>query len=822
MKNRLRFPSLKILFIFWIFPTFFIFTPASILRAEDEGILNRLLAPGPLMMGHKKLEGSDCLKCHEAGKGISQAKCLGCHKEIDFFVKKKSGYHGLHTETCITCHADHKGRDYNSINVNEKAFNHKETGYELLGKHSNLKCNECHSENRSKKAVFKNQIRYFGKTASCNSCHQKNDIHFFKGPFAKKECSVCHTLDSWKDVNKFDHNRDTNFKLEGKHSGMKCIDCHGPNSTKKSTQYQWPQLKTLLCLSCHQDIHKNNLSNKFIGGKCNTCHSQEEWKIPKFDHSITQYELSGKHGELKCTECHRQRSADLPVKSYHWAGLKTSCLSCHQDEHQFGNRRNPHLGNLSNCLACHNERSWKQIIQFNHDKHTRYIIDGKHEELKCKDCHFPGKKSPYLKNVTYHWPLLTQKTCENCHNNPHIGKFPPNLVKKKCTECHITSGWYNFPDGKGFDHKATRFPLTGKHSELKCNDCHVIDNKRIYKFPSVMQKFCIDCHINVHTEQFSDTFSKKVCTDCHTTKNFTDRLNFDHNTTQYKLAGQHQKLNCVDCHMPTEKRFPTKPQNTMGKYIFLTLNQKQCLECHTDYHNGQLGNKCQSCHSERSWKLPGFDHNKQSQYKLLFKHKEVKCEECHKPIPGQKVTFSKKIYSVARYKPINSECVTCHKDVHKGSFGANCTQCHTERGWKITRDFHKNFTLNGVHFTLECNECHANNRKLAGLSNQCLFCHKKDDVHLGLLPNCGECHRQQFWEYPGFKHSMTAFPLRGAHRTVDCVECHQNGIYKGLSTSCVSCHQRDALAATSKIHTSAMSNCTDCHHNQFTFKGGSN
>ncbi len=39
-----------------------------------EGALNRLLAPGPLMKGHQELESSDCLKCHEVGKGDSGRK----------------------------------------------------------------------------------------------------------------------------------------------------------------------------------------------------------------------------------------------------------------------------------------------------------------------------------------------------------------------------------------------------------------------------------------------------------------------------------------------------------------------------------------------------------------------------------------------------------------------------------------------------------------------------------------------------------------------------------------------------------------------------
>jgi nitrate/TMAO reductase-like tetraheme cytochrome c subunit len=177
---------------------------------------------------------------------------------------------------------------------------------------------------------------------------------------------------------------------------------------------------------------------------------------------------------------------------------------------------------------------------------------------------------------------------------------------------------------------------------------------------------------------------------------------------------------------------------------------------------------------------------------------------------------------------MGQQCVDCHKDVHRGGFGNQCQECHVPRGWKVTKDFHKNFTLTGVHYTLECAECHKDGRKLSGLSQQCMSCHQKDDVHSGTLPDCKECHRQHFWDVAGFKHSMTRFPLRGAHRTIDCLDCHNKGgwlgIYKGMSTQCQSCHAADFTAATSASalagHSAATSasDCSQCHRNQFSFK----
>ena len=53
--------------------------------------------------------------------------------------------------------------------------------------------------------------------------------------------------------------------------------------------------------------------------------------------------------------------------------------------------------------------------------------------------------------------------CESCHNVPanHIAGIVSN-----CDKCHSTSGWKSAT----FDH--SKFPLTGKHQSLTCDQCH--------------------------------------------------------------------------------------------------------------------------------------------------------------------------------------------------------------------------------------------------------------------------------------------------------------------------------------------------------------
>lgn len=820
----------------WIAVLFFPFTFVW----AQEGLLNKLLAPGPLVKGHAELEKKDCLKCHDAGQGVSESKCMECHKAIRPFVQMKKGFHGLTTQSCRECHSEHKGRENDTVHVDDTTFDHaKKTGYALEGKHGEIKCLECHKATHPAKSVRAGKIRYFGTQATCISCHKKDDVHFFKGDWAKKDCITCHSLKTWKDQIKFDHKKDTGYELEGKHSTLSCAECHTPvNAQKKITKvmYKWPQLKTAQCLTCHQDHHKNSLSAKFRNGQCLTCHNQEDWKISNFDHKVTGYPLRGKHFELKCVDCHTQKQKPLLLTKdpqFKFVGLKKDCLSCHKDYHFFKGLKIKNFGILNNCQSCHNESTWKKTERFDHNIHTRYKIDGEHLKLNCLECHVKKDKTEKILNATYKWPHLTTKTCETCHKTPHVGQFSAELLKKSCTECHVTTGWYDMKNGKKFDHSKTRFPLTGAHDQISCNQCHGQQGKQNFKFKSVELKFCIDCHKNIHNQQFSKSINTNNCVTCHSTKNFTERLSFDHSRTRYPLEGAHKELKCSECHRPTKSSITLEPPNiksdrsggprsvpfTPTQFLFPHVKTGECLSCHSDYHQKQLSSNCLECHSIESWKKNKFVHNKQSDFVLRFKHEQVKCGDCHKPIPGQFVNYKKETKRVIRFKPMDPTCVSCHKDIHKGEFGIKCQDCHSEKGWRVTKDFHKNFTLTGVHFSLDCAECHKDNRKLAGTSQMCITCHAKDDVHSGTLSQCQECHRQQFWEVTGFKHSLTQFPLRGAHRTLDCMECHRNGTYKGLNSECASCHLQEGLAVTVPLHSgfTNINSCNECHQNQFAW-----
>jgi hypothetical protein len=812
-----------------------ILVPGLFAFAEREGLLNQLLAPGPLIIGHKNLEGTRCLDCHGVGKGIVDSKCLACHKEIQSFKKVAKGFHGLTNKACLDCHSDHKGREFDSTKLDEKKFDHKATGFVLDGEHAEIKCAECHLQKRTKMKIRKTDTHYLGAAKSCNECHKKEDPHFFVGNFAKQLCSECHNTTDWKTKIQFDHDRDTKYKLVEAHGKLKCMDCHQTKgkAAQSKFQYQWPQLATSKCLSCHDDFHKKALGPKWPKNDCLSCHSQTVWKIENFDHKKTDFELKGKHEELKCLECHKQK-INLPSQGPNravWTGLRKNCNSCHKDVHEYGSYVSKLLGTLNKCETCHGETEWKTYDKFNHNEKTHFDIDGKHLDMKCEACHIPrsfkyNSKSMLpgvvsLKKSIYHFEGLSVKTCNTCHTNPHLGVFSEKRAKMKCTECHISQGW-NLEKKDGlFDHAKTRFALTGAHAKVKCDDCHIKDNKKIYKFPLKVQGGCIDCHDNVHLGQMNEKFSKLNCNDCHNSEKWNlfdqPKFKFDHKQTRFELTGDHSETSCKDCHKEQKPHY--------RQFLFKGLEGKFCSSCHENVHKGQfskqfVGKACYECHDTKDFaQRLKFDHS-ETDYPLRGKHEELKCSECH--TPHKELGLFESGHRKGKFVFANlarKDCAVCHKDEHQGQFGNSCSQCHNEKNWSTTKDFHKNFSLSGIHLTLTCNECHSNDRHLAGTSNNCLFCHKKDDVHLGTLPNCSHCHNQNFWDARVFQHSRTRFPLRGVHRTLDCLDCHNRGIYRGTPSECSSCHLSDAVNATSSSHSPIgnFMDCTSCHRNHFSF-----
>jgi hypothetical protein len=285
--------------------------------------------------------------------------------------------------------------------------------------------------------------------------------------------------------------------------------------------------------------------------------------------------------------------------------------------------------------------------------------------------------------------------------------------------------------------------------------------------------------------------------------------NFSHDRdTRFAITGKHKQVSCDKCHA----------RSGTGKkvYRFPLMGGNFCANCHDNVHKGEFSSEfakkaCSSCHTTESFgQLKKFDHST-TDFELRGKHRSLNCQKCH--VATRRVARNGRVKHRYIFPNLREQnCASCHKDPHDGEYFGSCASCHVESSFKVTKDFHKNFKLSGVHNSLECTQCHLQEKRLSGTGTNCITCHQKDDVHGGSLPNCKECHSQVYWEAATFSHSFTGFPLRGAHRAQECSACHASGMYKGTPTECFACHAKDASSVATPAHTMpAYRRCEKCH-----------
>ncbi len=168
-----------------------------------------------------------------------------------------------------------------------------------------------------------------------------------------------------------------------------------------------------------------------------------------------------------------------------------------------------------------------------------------------------------------------------------------------------------------------------------------------------------------------------------------------------------------------------------------------------------------------------------------------------------------------------------------GKIDVLCSTCHSPDSWKparIAKSFDHGqygFELAGGHGSVTCASCHKS-LEFTKVANTCASCHQ--DIHRGELGvDCAQCHNIRSFSDRArqINHSLTRFPLEGAHRTLDCRSCHTPGpdgalAFRGAPTSCFACHRGTFEKTVGPSHVAARfsSDCTSCH-NKATWRGAS-
>jgi len=154
----------------------------------------------------------------------------------------------------------------------------------------------------------------------------------------------------------------------------------------------------------------------------------------------------------------------------------------------------------------------------------------------------------------------------------------------------------------------------------------------------------------------------RSCEKCHVATSFKD-IRFDHDDTDFHLAGLHSGVACLACHSVED---------------FAKVDPS-CATCHQDIHRGRLGIECSRCHTEHGWTV--FDAegiHESTNFPLQGRHLLVDCLSCHPGMP------------TADFRRAWTPCYQCHlqdyestvsPDHRASGFSALCQTCHEMTGW---------------------------------------------------------------------------------------------------------------------------------------------
>jgi len=217
---------------------------------------------------------------------------------------------------------------------------------------------------------------------------------------------------------------------------------------------------------------------------------------------------------------------------------------------------------------------------------------------------------------------------------------------------------------------------------------------------------------------------------------------------------------------------------------------------------------------------------------------------------------------------LTDACLVCHEVIgeqmadnaglHGGiepALALDCQRCHTEHTEGLVglvmpksfvlagvaehdnykHDHVKDFTLNGRHDDLSCEQCHTlakammlhvGERRFLGLSQDCAACH--EDPHEGTFGiDCASCHgqAQPFDRVAAFEHTEK-FELIGGHNGRSCISCHEDGSAFAIAElqehapqnlrTCTDCHRSPhskalILETAHASQTTARETCVVCH-----------
>lgn len=539
---------------------------------------------------HRPLE---CSACHEHATATPLPEgaqrflgldrdCASCHEDP---------HQGSLVAACASCHGQETWDGLFSLE--------HERFLPLVGGHGALECAQCHAKDGPHALAIVGGRGSRPEARDCAACHESPHDAAFTTGTARLErlapgqgCVTCHAAEHTtfqdpllQELTARQH-AESGFPLDPPHDQAACADCHAASQADFAARH--PGRGPGECSACHVDVHEGQFeAGAFAGEECSACHAPLHFAPPAFDaetHARAALELTGRHLEIACEDCHEKPAADEPRR---FRGTPSECEGCHGDAHSgfFESFVEP-LQEVEHgeCARCHDTASFADAAKsFDHAAFTGFAVLGSHAESECVACHAPTDV-PDDFGRTFGRAGVAHgqfEGCVSCHADPHQGFFDesngfPGTIESHagCARCHLETSFRTLR--RAFDHDYwTGFALAGAHASAGCSACHAPlrgmgdAGRTTAEAPGSR---CSDCHEDPHARQFAASDGATDCERCHVSER-KDFLLFDHeHDSRFALGEAHRALECRACHK-------TEQQGGLAFVRFRPLGS-ECTDCH--------------------------------------------------------------------------------------------------------------------------------------------------------------------------------------------------------------------------------------------------
>jgi len=480
----------------------------------------------------------------------------------------------------------------------------------------------------------------------------------------------------------------------------------------------------------------------------------------QFDHLTTGFELTGRHRDLPCEECH----ANAVFK-----GTPRACSACHGigSSVRATAKSANHILSTEDCESCHATVAWIPAVNFDHAQthgscstcHNNVQAQGKDPRhistnLECSTCHSTISWS----GAVFNHEGVTGG-CAQCHNGVTATGLPSGHIPTggaPCESCHSATNFSTFA-GAVMDHNAV--------AGMPCANCHEAGRTFIGVTvttrpgpPHPATGDCGTCHSSTSTftglSQLPANHipTSQPCSQCHSNPADFSIYTMSHTGITSGCANCHAAgLSFVNMAPPTLKEFPPNHIPT-----------------------GSLG--CESCHSTSNFTTfagTGMNHTAVA---------AISCSACHEA--GKSFVGSPPIVTRPPAPHITTgECSNCHFSTTtfagaQGSLPANhiplpaadtgnCSLCHTNASdYSI-------YVMNHNGIASNCAQCHGAGLSFANIGPPALKqppTGPPAHIPTGNIA-CELCHAPtNFTTFAGttIKHAAVA--------GMPCVTCHELGM----------------------------------------------